>query len=327
MGEDSFFDALAHIMWDMEVDIFSEKDRTLALVMDFAPRCKKQYSRLKVMYECGAMDLIERAVGDKDNYAELMWEAADKIMSALHTDEEHAAFAVNRIIALWDGDLPELEPEEDEDDIEAFESFEVDDKKQEYDEQEGDDVIFLQDVAEEQQDNPEQAPAEEQNEQPSSGESILKKIVHFWCSNECEQGRPLMITCPIGWVEILLCCALGVFMIYDVTVGDKLSVPVFMFMFIVLVGKRHYRFDSVGRLSIALAVFYLAAAVRAVWVGSAATLRCVPIIAAALIVFNNGRFSVFLDGQKRRPAAAYTLIILMSAAVAAGTYAIQNVEL
>ncbi len=340
MAENNFFDALSHIMWNMEVDIFSEKNRTLALLMDFAPRCRKQYSRMKAMYDCGAMELIGQAIENKDRYAELMWEAVDEIAAALNTDEQHAVYAVNMIVALWNGDLPELECD---DDVNAENPSE----------QEGEDVLFLQDVAVEQQDQnqnenqePEQTSPSPEGEAQSdageaggsgdagdaggaeqSGESLIKKIVTFWCSSECEEGRPLMITCPIGWLEILISCIIGVFLIYDVTVGDTLPIPAFIFTFIVLVGKRHYRYDSVGRLSLAMAFFYIAATLRALWVGCGATLRCVPIVIAALIVFNNGRFSVFLDGKKRRPALSYTLIFFMSAAIAAGAYAVQKVEL
>ncbi len=317
LGEDSFFNALAHIMWDMEVDIFAEREKTLALVSDFVPKCKRQYNRLKAMYECGAMDEIERAVSDKEEYAEHMWQAADLLCDRLSSDEKKAVFAVNQIIALWDGELPELDDSDsDEDEIEKEE----------------DEMLFLQDVAEEEnagQSEQESAPAEggEEQAQESSAEPVLKRLVRFWCESDCEQGRPHLVTCPIGWIIMIVCAALGVFMIYDIPLGDKLVAPSFVFMFAVLLGKRQYRYESVGRLSLVIGVFYLAAGARALWLGSTVALRCLPIIAAALVVFNNGRFSVLLDGEKRRPALGYLLIIIMSAAVTAGVYAIQNVQL
>ena len=326
MGEESFFNALAHIMWDMEIDIFSSKDKTLALISDFVPRCKRQYNRLKAMYECGAMDKIEQAVADKTQYAELMWQAVDLTAEKLDIDEEKAVFAVNRIIDLWGGELAPLEAEED--------NPVSDDGRTA---KEGEDMLFLQDVTEESQDQKENTGGEEQGGENSGGEeaaqqpqpqepSLLNKLVHSWCGNDCEQGRPLMAACPIGWLWIIISVLLGAFMVYDISLGDKLVMPVFLYMFIVLIGKRQYRFESVLRLSVAMGVFYLAAAARALWIGSGITVRCVLIVGAALIVFNNGRFSSLLDGEKHRPAFAYPIIFVMSAAVSAGAYAIQNVQ-
>ena len=65
MGEDSFFNGLFNVMWNMETDIFSEKDKTLGLLADIVPKCRKQRKRLEAMYDCGAMDLIEQAVADR----------------------------------------------------------------------------------------------------------------------------------------------------------------------------------------------------------------------------------------------------------------------
>lgn len=323
--EDRFFDALVHIMWEMDIDIFTQKDKTLALISDFVPKCKKQYSRLKMMYECGAMDKIEAAVSDKDNYAEYMWDAVDLICEKLGTDEKKAVFSVNQIIALWDGELPELDDSDENEDEEEINTNEKGDE----------DMLFLQDVAEEAKVDPPQEEQQPQNSEESSGgeeekkESVpvLKKIVQFWCHNDCEQGRPFMATCPIGWVYILICGMLGILMVYDIPLGDKLIPPIFIFIYILLIGKRHYRFESVGRLSIAIAVFYAAACARTLWIGGNVPVRCLPIVLAAIIVFNNGRFSSLLDGEKRLGWLAYLLIFVMSAAVTAGVYAIQNVQL
>ncbi len=311
MGEDSFFDALAHIMWDMEVDIFSEKDKTLALAADFVPRCKRQIQRLRAMYECGAMDSIERAISDKESYAELMWQAVDLTAEKLCVEEEKALFAVNQIIELWDGELDLL------DDTQEIE--------------EGEEMLFLQDVTEEQPAKTEGSEGSDDSGQQAQAAaeqpSVLNRLVHFWCVSDCEEGRPHMIACPIGWIYALLCAALGVFMIYEIPLGDKLAMPVFVFMFIVLTAKRHYIYKSAGRLSLAIGGFYLIAGVRALWGGYGISLLCLPMIAAALVVFNNGRFAVLLDGEKRRASLAYLLIFIMSAAVAAGVYAVQNLQL
>lgn len=324
LGEDSFFDALAHIMWELEVDIFEDERKTLGMAADYAPACKKQLKRLEAMYRCGAMKKIEQAIRAEradmgcDEYAECMWQAADLLRDELQTNEERAVFAVNQIIALWGDDLPELELSEENED-----TYEEDDE-----------MIFLQtegqpQEAEAPQENSESADNGGDNGSQEQGEhvSVLKKLVRFWCETDCEEGRPLLVACPIGWIYMIICALLGGYMVYEVALGDKLTPPVFVFMLILLLSKRFYRYESAGRLSIAVGLFYLAACGRALWLGSAVTLRCLPLIAAALVVFNNGRFSVLLDGEKRRPAAAYPLMLLMSAAVAAGVYAIQRVQL
>ena len=304
-------------MWDMEVDIFSESEKTLALAADFVPKCKRQLNRLRAMYDCGAMDEIEQAVLEKEAYAERMWNAVDLLKDRLDADEEKAVFAVNQIIALWDGELPELDAESDDSVGNEIEGDE--------------EMLFLQDVAEaEQTDDQRQDTQQEAGEnsgEEQEGGALLSKLVHFWCESDCDDGRPHLYSCPIGWIIMIICASAGAFMVYDIPLGDKLIPPVFLFMFCVLLSKRHYRYESAGRLSIVIGIFYLAAGVRALWIGSGIPLRCLPIIAAALVVFNNGRFSVLLDGQKRRPAVAYLMIIIFSAAVAAGVYAIQNVQL
>ena len=322
LGEDTFFDTLANIMWEREVDIFEDKTQTLGLAADLAPGCKKQLRRLRAMYTCGAMKKIGQAVAihmkdeEDDQYAVLMWEAADLIRSTLSVSEENAVFAVNQIIGLWDGELPELEYDEDEDD----------------DHGEGDeDMLFLQDVTEEEekqeQEETQQSEQPEGEESAGGSESVLRRLVKFWCESDCEDGRPHLVTCPIGWFMMILCAAAGVFMVWDVSVGDKLTPPVFLFMFTLMLAKRSYKYESAGRLSIGIGLFYIVASFRALWLGSGVTLRCLPLIAAALVVFNNGRISVLLDSEKRRPAVAYPLMLVFSSAVTAGVYALQNIVL
>ncbi len=303
MSESDYFKTLSHVMWDMNVDIFLEKEKTLGLVGDFSPKSKKQINRLRAMYKCGAMDKIASAIGDKSNYAEYMWNAVDLIKDELQIDEKKAVFAVNQIISLWNGELPELD-DSDEGDENMDASASTEEKKPE---------------SEKSENKPEE---KKENQAPD----ILKKVIHFWCFSNCEQDRPLMIACPIGWIYILICSALGIFLVYDIPLGDIFVPPVFVFMYVVLLSKRLYRFESVGRFSLLIAFFYVAAAARALFVGSYIPVRGVFIVLTALIVFNNGRFSELLDGEKRNPWLAYFLITLMSATVTAGVYAIQNVR-
>ena len=116
-------------------------------------------------------------------------------------------------------------------------------------------------------------------------------------------------------------------MIYDIPLGDKFVVPTFAFIFSVLSSKRLYRYESTGRFSLLVFIFYLAAMGRALWIGGVdVSYRCVPVIAAALLVFNNGRLSLLLDESKRRPFAAYLLIIVFSSLITVGVYAIQNIS-
>ena len=124
MGEDSFFDALFRVMWDLETDIFAEPDRTLALLADIVPKCKKQRYRLRAMYDCGAMDYIEKAIANRKKYEKYMCEAVNAIADGMNISTEKAVFSVNVIINLWNGELPEIdeymEDEEPEDDEEII---------------------------------------------------------------------------------------------------------------------------------------------------------------------------------------------------------------
>ena len=376
MGEDSFFDALFRVMWDLETDIFAEPDRTLALLADIVPKCKKQRYRLRAMYDCGAMDYIEKAIANRKKYEKYMCEAVNAIADGMNISTEKAVFSVNVIINLWNGELPEIdeymedeEPEDDEeiifdDDDEEYsdgsgtsdesDDFDIgvifpedDSNKQvenENDKGGGEEMLFLQDTVtdteqtEEQNNNPpQQEPAEGDNggeggdsgeggESTEAKEPILIKLVNSWCRCSFEDGRPFMFACPIGWLMILLCSFLGSFMVYDIPLGDKLVVPTFAFMFSVLTAKRLYRFESVGRFSILISVFYLVAMFRSLWVGGAEfRYICIVVEIAAMAVFNSGRIGDFLDGSKKRPGLAYTLIVLFSCIVTAGAYAVQHV--
>ncbi len=330
LGEDTFFDALVNIMWEREVDIFESKTQTLGLAADIAPSCKKQLKRLRAMYDCGAMKKIEKAVAahmkdeNSDEYGILMWQAADLVKNSLDISEENAVFAVNQIIALWDGELPELELDEDDDKDENEKPEEVDES-----------MLFLQDVTEAQTEEPEENTQPESNgdsgsnedegQTQESRESVVKKLVDFWCASDCEDGRPYLAACPVGWFIMIMCAAAGVFMIWDIASGDKLTAPVFLFMFSLMLAKRSYKYESAGRLSLGICAFYIIACVRALWLGSNITLHCLPLVAAALVIFNNGRFTVLFDSEKRRPAIAYPLMLFFPAAVTAGVYVVQNI--
>ena len=376
LGEDSFFDALFRVMWDLETDIFAEPDRTLALLADIVPKCKKQRNRLKAMYECGAMEYIEKAVADRKKYEHYMCEAVNAVVNGMNISTDKAVFSVNVIINLWNGDLPEIDEytedeevnedleeivfdeeesyedkaEDDKDDLDIGMIFPEEDKKTENNESDkggGEEMLFLQDVAtdaqqpEEQNNNPPEQPQPQPAEGDNGGSSdnggsggdntqppepVFSKLVNSWCRCSFEDGRPLMIACPIGWLIMLLCSALGCFMVYDIPLGDKFVVPTFAFMFSVLTAKRLYRFESVGRFSILIAVFYLVAMFRSLWIGGADFgYVCIIVDIAAMAIFNSGRIGDFLDGSKKRPGFAYTMIIMLSFIVTAGAYAVQNV--
>lgn len=406
MGEDSFFNGLFNIMWDMETDIFSEKDKTLGLLADIVPKCRKQRKRLEAMYDCGGMDLIEHAVADRENYMLNMKRAVRVLMNEMQLSREKALFSVNQIAELWDGDLelvteydenenlddeqaahsesnPEEEINTDSDvegvssdaesldgeqpeEITAEESTEesteenteentaenteqnTDSEEQNNNDENNDneqdgeeDMIFLQDMAE--GENQEQPQEEEQQvdevqddgggggeeEQPQPPrDSLFKKIAEFWCKSDLEEGRPFMIACPVGWILIFLCSALGAFLIYDIPLGDKFYVPTFAFMFSVLTSKRLYRYESSGRFSMLIGAFYLAAMGRVLWLGKGfPPIVCVPVVLAALLVFNSGKMGSFLDESKKHPFFAYIIIMILSAAVTVGAYAIQQVDI
>ena len=390
MGEDSFFNGLFNVMWNMETDIFSEKDKTLGLLADIVPKCRKQRKRLEAMYDCGAMDLIEQAVADREHYVLNMKRAVKVLMSEMNLSCEKALFSVNQIAELWDGDLEFIteydenenlddeiihdnennsdienntkpdnteqtsdgenseneQPNDNTEETTGSEQQINDDNKNENDnnEQDGDEnMIFLQDVTEEEnaeQPQEEQQPQEAQEEGGGDGgggeeeqpqppkDSILRKITEFWCSSDLEEGRPLMIACPIGWILLFLCSAMGAFLIYDIPLGDKFYVPTFAFMFCVLTSKRLYRHESSERFSLLIAAFYLAAMGRVLWLGKGyPPIVCVPMVLAALFVFNNGKIGSFLDESKKHPFSAYLIIIIFSAAVTVGAYAIQQLDI
>lgn len=390
MGEDSFFNALFNVMWNMETDIFSEKDKTLGLLADIVPRCKKQRKRLEAMYDCGAMELIENAVADREHYVLNMKRAVRMLMSELNISREKALFSVNQIAELWDGDL-ELITEYDENENlnnentsdskkntdgseqssneehadteqsaqntnedneqnigenknpDSEEQNTTDESNNNENKQDGDEnMIFLQDVAEEenaetqeeqqveevQDDGGGGGGEEEQSPPPPPRDSLFKKIVEFWCKSELEEGRPFMIACPIGWILIILCSALGALLIYDIPLGDKFYVPTFAFMFSVLTTKRLYRHESTGRFSLLIGIFYLAAMGRVLWLGKGyPPIVCVPLALVALLVFNNGKLGTWLDESKKHSFFAYLIIIIFSAAVTVGAYSIQQVDI
>lgn len=338
MGEEAFFDALYNIMWDMEVDIFSDEEKTVALLADLVPKCKKQRRRLKAMYVCGAMSFIEQAIANPE-YSELyLKRAVRKLISDYSVSIDKALFAINSVVSLWEGSVSELKDYDEYEDLDIEseeESFDEDDEVNDYDkdvedvEDEEDfggdeEMIMLQDVAVEEE--AQEETQEEENYSDEPRESILKKLLISWCEGDCEEGRPYMFACPIGWVLILLCTLLGAFMIYDITTGDKFIVPTFAFLFTVLTTKRLYRFESTGRFSIYVAALYLIAMFRSIWLAEVQlSYLCIPVILVALIVFNNGRIATWLDESKKSSVTAYSLITVFSAFITVGAYAIQQV--
>ena len=381
MSEDSFFNALFQIMWDMETDIFSEELKTLSLLADIAPKCKKQRKRLQAMYSCGAMELIEKAVADRPLYELNMKRAVRVLTEELQLSPEKAMFSVNQIAELWDGELEPLtdydsaEPldeeaeaslktslanhayenktdnntgknaadskqpqkitsttpisEENSDSPAKDAEIKNGEKKEEKDGEAN--MIFLQEMAEEGGEVQEEKSEEQQDDgggddsQPR--ESILKKIALFWCKSDFEDGRPFMIACPIGWILLIISGLLGIFMVYDIPIGDKFVAPSFALMFTMLTSKRLYRYESSCRYSLIVSGFYLAAMVRVLWIGKGnPPMTCIPLILSALIVFNSGRIGSLLDESKKGSLFAYTIIIVFAAAVTIGAYAIQQVE-
>ena len=338
-------------MWDMEVDIFTQPEKCLALLADIVPKCKKQRKRLKAMYDCGAMEKIEQAVADRKRSKIYLTMAVKLIADSIEISDDRALFAVNQIAGLWEGmdKLSRYEPEKlkrrktaapapvqaDNDEDEEEEEYE--DNADDDEENGGDDMLFLQDVTDEenkpeentnnsepQQGEPEEQPAEPQ-EPKAPKEPILSKLVNAWCKTDCEDGRPYMFACPVGWFMMIMCSIPGLFMIYDINMGDKLVIPTFIFMFTVLTGKRLYRFESAGRLSLYILVMYLIAMFKSLWIGTGNfRYACILVAEAALMVFNSGRIGTWLDESKQRPAVAYLIIVLLSAAVTAGAYAVQH---
>lgn len=329
MGEDSFFDALYHIMWDMETDIFSEEKKTLALLADLVPKCKKQRRRIKAMYDCGTMDYIEKAVADHDNTEYYLNIAVRQLVKNFDVSPDKALFAVNNIVELWDGDVSKLKEYDEEDESEFYSDDD------EYEEQEGDDdnMFFVQDVAVEENKNEEtQEEQDTQEEQsPDGGDAepkinIIKNLLISWCCGDCEEGRPYMIACPVGWVLLILCSLLGVFLVYDIFLGDKFVIPTFAFIFTLLTAKRLYRFESAGRFSLLVAAFYIIAMLRVIWEGiEGYRYGSILLVCASLIIFNNGRISTWLDESKKSSVIAYLIITVFSALITAGAYALQNV--
>ena len=191
-----------------------------------------------------------------------------------------------------------------------------------------------QEVQEEKpQEAPAEAPAEEKTPEaesppPPPKDPVLKKIAEMWCKSDCEDGRPNMITCPVGWFMFLICTVLGAFMVYDIPLGDKFTAPTFVMIFSSLCAKRFYKYQSAGHFSAYIAAFYSAALIRVVWIGKGyPPVYSVPLVLAALAVFSSGRMGNFLDTSKRSSFWAYTIIFILSAAVTFGAYAILNIKL
>lgn len=332
MSGNKFYSALFHIMWEMEIDIFSEPEKTCALVSDLAPKCRKERKRLVDMYKSDAMDFIEMAVSKPDRSKLYLKKAVRSLVDYSDIDIEEAIEAINCVAGLWDT-FPKLA--NDRDLLKNISSDRIsvdlnendtdsDENENEVDEAGGDEEVLFVEATEEDEEN-EEANVEEEEFGGEPEISVIRKIALYWCKGDDEDGRPRMFACPVGWVLIILSAVLGAFMIADITIGDKLAVPVFAFMFILLMAKRLYSYDSSARFGILICAFYLIAMLRNIFDnGSSMNYLCVPLVVVAVIVFNNGRISSWLDESKMKPVPAYLLIGFLSAAVAVGAYAVQN---
>ncbi|MDE7390453.1 MAG: hypothetical protein K2M82_05890 [Lachnospiraceae bacterium] len=320
MEEDSFYNALYHVMWDMEVDIFSEKEKTCALMADLVPKCRKERRRLNTMYEFGAMDYIEKAVSDPENSKFYLQMAVGTLITEADMREERALDAVNTVAALWDS----FSGLDEYDDINTIDT---DGGEEE--------VIFVNDVSTEeaaQEEVPKEETASEQKNDDAGGsdektkENLWKKLFISWCMGDCEEGRPHMFADPMGWIMIILSCAVGGFMVYDLPYGDKTVIPTFVFTFMMLASKRLYRYESTAIFSLLIFGFYSAVAVRNIWPGFVdMNYLFVPFMLFSIIVFNNGRVSTWLDDSKKKSTVAYLIITAISAAITVGVFAIQRV--
>ncbi len=302
MRDDEFFTALYHIKWDMEVNIFKEHDKTLALLADMAPKCSRERRRVKTMYECCAMDHIEKAVASPQDADTYLRTAAKILVNEADMRKSRAIDAVNTVASLWDN-IPLLE--DTGGDEEMTSENEAAENEENTDTQQNDD-------------------SGGEDEDGGGGESLLKRMVVGWCCGDYEDDRPRMHTCPIGWLMIILTGTLGVFMIMNIENGDLFSMPVFTYVFMLLATKRLYHFSSAAGLTAMYVVFYAAAVVMALYKGVQGICRwSVALAVVVFVILNSGRVSSLLDESRRKSVSAYLVITIISAAAAAGAYAVQ----
>lgn len=313
MEINNFTDALYYVLWDMEVDIFTEGEKTCALVADIVPKCRKELKRLKAMYACDAINLIEYAVASPKNSQKYLQRAVNSLVDKMNMPEGIAIETVNCVVSLWENVSPLGSADDD------FTEKKLDDNG-------GDDMLFINTDDEHNIQTDNEDFDESEDNEPR--ESLISKLALSWCCGDFEDGRPLMFACPMGWLILIFTAVLGVFMVADIPYGDKLAVPVFAVMFMTLTAKRLYEYGSVAIYSIMIAAFYVAAAVRGLLCGvDNMSYLCIPVVLVALIVFNNGRFSSLLDESKFKAAPAYLIITIISAVVAAGAFALKAVSL
>ncbi len=296
-------------MWDMEVDIFTEHDKTLALLADMAPKCARERRRIKTMYECCAMDHIEKAVASPADADTYLRTAAKILMTEADMRKSRAIDAVNTVAALWES-IPLLD---DADNV---------------NESGGDEqVVSGNDTT---TDEEQSAAQQSDNDNDDGGDdeyegSLFTRLLSGWCSGDYEDDRPRMYACPIGWVMIILSCILGWFMITNMSYGDLLAIPAFMFTFTLLTVKRLYHYSSAVRLSLLYFIFYAAAAGMALYNDvSGICYWNVALAAVVFIILNSGRISSFLDECRRSSVTAYLFITIISAVTTVGMYAVQH---
>lgn len=325
MASDTFYNALFKIMWEMEIDIFSEVEKTCALVADLAPKCRKERSNLVVMYRCDAMDYIEMAVSKPEKSQIYLKKAVKTLVENADMDVSSAVKSVNSVAALWD---TFSEIEEKEGMLEDIGGRYAINKKQESefetDDMGGDDeMLFVESTDEE--DTEDDFEEEEMDEGTENKLSFVKNFALFWCKGDEEDGRPHMYASVVGWIMMLSSLLLGILMIADIAAGDKFVVPVFVFTFVLLTSKRIYMYDSSARYSLLVMAFYIIAMLKSIFLeNSSISYLCVPFMAVVLIVLNNGRISSFFDSNKKKSVPAYLLICIFSSIITFGAYAIQN---
>lgn len=334
MASDSFYNALYSVMWDMEVDIFSEPEKTLALMSDLAPKSRRERKRLAAMYECSAMKNIEKAVAYPDKSEKFLTMAVNSLMKDIGMTSEQAVESVNSVAVLWDTfpqieksdfesqqnyanaayqpigrNLTEQKPEENSETI--IEEAEEETEDFEEEEFETDDEDLDEDF--------------EIDGEETKKESLIGKIALLWCSADNEDERSSLVKSPLGWFMFLISAAVGAFMVFDITTGDKLYIPFFIFIFTMLTAKRLYTYKGALLYSLEVVLIYIAAIIRSLASqGEKISFLCVPFMVAALLVFNNGRISSLLDKERLNAFSAYFIIFIISSLMTVGAYAIQS---
>lgn len=337
MASDSFYNALYSVMWDMEVDIFSEPEKTLALMSDLVPKSRRERKRLAAMYECSAMKNIEKAVAYPDKSEKFLTAAVNALMKDIGMTSEQAVESVNSVAVLWDT-IQTL----DKSDFESSQNYgssayqpigrnlteqkPFENSGTASEEAESEEEEEIEDFEEEEFEPDDENSDEDFDGEETKKESLIGKIALLWCSADNEDERSNLVKSLLGWFMLLISAAVGAFMVFDITTGDKLYIPFFIFTFILLTVKRLYTYKGGLIYSLEVVLIYIAAVIRSLAsTGERANFVCVPFLAAALLVFNNGRISSLLDNERLNAFSAYFVIFIISAIMTVGAYAVQSI--